>query len=94
MKKFKLWFYELFEQKAANSLKFIFMDTQRLIVESETEIEKWQALIENEKKFLGKLSRKSEQLARARAQRASDEVTQYKQDIELSKQLVEKYNND
>lgn len=94
MIKFKLWFYELFEQKAANSLKFIFMDTQRLIAESEREIEKWHLLIDNEKKFLQKLTQKAEQLARARAQRASDEVTQYKQDIEQAKQMVEKYQHD
>lgn len=91
MKKAKIWFYELFEQKAANSLKYLFMDTQRLIVESELEIEKWQALIENEKLFLSKLTAKAEEIARNRARRASDEVSQFKQDIEQAKQLVEKY---
>lgn len=91
MKKTKIWFYELFEQKAANRLKYLFMDTQRLIAESELEIEKWQALIENEKLFLSKLTVKAEDIARDRARRASDEVSQFKQDIEQAKQLVEKY---
>jgi molecular chaperone GrpE (heat shock protein) len=92
MRKTKIWFYELFEQKAANSLKFIFMDTQRLIAESEAEIDKWQALIENEKQFLAKLTVKAEDIARDRAQRASDEIAQYKQDIERARQMVDKYN--
>ena len=40
----KLWFVELFEQKVANQLKYIFMDTQRLLSESESEIAKAQAV--------------------------------------------------
>ena len=30
----KLWFVELFEQKVANQLKYVFMDTQRLSARS------------------------------------------------------------
>ena len=51
------WFFEVFEQKAANSLKMVFMDTQRLIAESENEIAKWEALIKNEREFLANLTR-------------------------------------
>lgn len=91
MKKAKVWFYGLFEQKVANSLKFMFMDTQRLINESESEILKWQALIDNEKQFLSKLTVKAEEIARERARVASDQVSQYKRDIERAKSLVEKY---
>jgi hypothetical protein len=92
MKKIRVWFYELFEQKVANSLKFMFMDTQRLINESENEILKWQALIDNEQRFLSKLTLKAEEIARERARVASDQVSQFKRDIEQAKVLVEKYN--
>lgn len=91
MKKVRVWFYELFEQKVANSLKFMFMDTQRLINESESEIFKWQALIDNEKQFLAKLTVKAEQIARERARVASEQVVQYKRDIERAQALVQKH---
>jgi hypothetical protein len=87
----KLWFFELFEQKAANQLKFMFMDTQRLINESENEIAKWQALIENEKKFLAKVTAKAQSMAVERAKLARDEANQRLKEIAAANQIAQKY---
>ena len=85
------WFYELFEQKAANSLKLMFMDTQRLINESENEIAKWQALIENEKQFLAKVSAKSREIAIERTKIAKDEVADRLKEFDKINQLANRY---
>ncbi len=87
----KLWFFELFEQKAANQLKYIFMDTQRLIAESESEILKWQALIENEKKFLAKVTAKAQSIALERAKLAKKEAEDRVRDIAVANQVAQKY---
>ena len=87
----KLWFYELFEQKAANSLKLMFMDTQRLITESEIEIAKWEALIDNEKKFLAKVASKSQWIAVERAKLARKETDERLKEIAITNQLVQRY---
>lgn len=87
----KLWFFELFEQKAANQLKYIFMDTQRLIAESESEILKWQALIENEKKFLTKVTAKAQSIALERAKLAKKEAEDRVRDIAVANQVAQKY---
>lgn len=87
----KLWFFELFEQKAANQLKYMFMDTQRLISESENEIIKWQALIENEKKFLSKLSAKAQTIALERAKLAKQESEERIREIARANQVAQRY---
>ena len=87
----KLWFYELFEQKAANQLKYIFMDTQRLIAESENEIAKWEALIENEKQFLAKVSAKARDISVERTKLAKDEVAERLKEFDKSNQLANRY---
>jgi hypothetical protein len=87
----KRWFFELFEQKAANSLKLMFMDTQRLINESESEIAKWEALIENEKKFLAKIAAKAQSMALERAKMAREESNERLKEIAKANQLAQKY---
>jgi hypothetical protein len=87
----KRWFFELFEQKAANSLKLMFMDTQRLISESESEIAKWEALIENEKKFLAKIAAKAQSMALERAKLAREESNERLKEIAKANQLAQKY---
>jgi hypothetical protein len=89
----KLWFVELFEQKVANQLKYVFMDTQRLISESENEIAKWQALIENEKKFISKVSAKAQAIAVERARLARKESEERIRDIAKANQAAQKYKN-
>jgi hypothetical protein len=89
----KLWFVELFEQKVANQLKYVFMDTQRLISESENEIAKWQALIENEKKFISKVSAKAQAIALERARLARKESEERIRDIAKANQAAQKYKN-
>lgn len=89
----KLWFFELFEQKAANRLKFMFMDTQRLINESENEIAKWQALIDNEKKFLAKVTARAQTMAVERAKLARQETDERLKEIAKANQLAQKYKN-
>lgn len=89
----KLWFFELFEQKAANRLKFMFMDTQRLINESENEIAKWQALIDNEKKFLAKVTARAQTMAVERAKLARQETEDRLKEIAKATQLAQKYKN-
>lgn len=89
----KLWFVELFEQKVANQLKYVFMDTQRLISESENEIAKWQALIENEKKFISKVSAKAQAIALERARLARKESEERIRDIAKANQAAQKYRN-
>ena len=81
------WFFELFEQKAANTLKLMFMDTQRLISESENEIAKWEALIKNEKEFLSKVVTKNQALAVERAKLARKEL----KEIAAATTLATKY---
>lgn len=87
----KLWFVELFEQKVANQLKYIFMDTQRLLSESESEIAKWQALIENEKKFMSKVAAKAQAVAVERAKLARKESEERIRDIAKANQAAQKY---
>lgn len=87
----KLWFFELFEQKAANQLKYMFMDTQRLISESENEIAKWQVLIENEKKFLSKLTAKAQTIALERAKLAKQESEERIKEIAKANQIAQRY---
>lgn len=87
----KLWFFELFEQKAANQLKYMFMDTQRLISESENEIIKWQALIDNEKKFLTKLTAKAQTIALERAKLAKQESEERIKEIAKANQIAQRY---
>ncbi len=87
----KLWFFELFEQKAANQLKYMFMDTQRLISESENEIAKWQVLIENEKKFLTKLTAKAQNIALERAKLAKQESEERIKEIAKANQIAQRY---
>ena len=85
------WFFELFEQKAANRLKLIFMDTQRLISESENEIAKWEALIENEKKFLVTLTTKARNISIERTRIAKDEVAERLKEFDQANQLVNRH---
>lgn len=85
------WFLELFEQKAANSLKLIFMDTQRLISESENEIAKWEALIKNEREFLAKVAAKNQALAVERAKLAKKEADERLREIAVANNLASKY---
>ena len=85
------WFFELFEQKAANKLKLIFMDTQRLISESENEIAKWEALIKNEKEFLAKVVSKNQSLAVERAKLARKEADERLKEIAAANNLANKY---
>jgi hypothetical protein len=85
------WFFELFEQKAANRLKLMFMDTQRLISESENEIAKWEALIENEKKFLGTLTAKARNISIERTRIAKDEVAERLKEFDQANQLVNRH---
>ena len=85
------WFFELFEQKAANKLKLMFMDTQRLISESENEIAKWEALIKNEKEFLAKVVTKNQALAVERAKLARKEADERIKEIALANNLASKY---
>jgi hypothetical protein len=87
----KLWFFELFEQKIANQLKLVFMDTQRLISESENEIAKWQALIENEKKFLTKVTAKAQTIAVERAKLAKQEADERIKEIAKANQAAQRY---
>lgn len=87
----KLWFFELFEQKIANQLKLVFMDTQRLISESENEIAKWQALIENEKKFLTKVTVKAQTIAVERAKLAKQEADERIREIAKANQAAQRY---
>ena len=86
----KLWFFELFEQKAANQLKYMFMDTQRLISESENEIAKWQVLIEK-KKFLTKLTAKAQNIALERAKLAKQESEERIKEIAKANQIAQRY---
>jgi hypothetical protein len=85
------WFFELFEQKAANRLKLMFMDTQRLISESENEIAKWEALIENEKKFLVTLTAKARNISIERTRIAKDEVAERLKEFDQANQLVNRH---
>ena len=85
------WFFELFEQKAANKLKLIFMDTQRLFSESENEIAKWEALIKNEKEFLAKVVSKNQSLAVERAKLARKEADERIKEIAIANNLASKY---
>ena len=85
------WFFELFEQKAANRLKLMFMDTQRLISESENEIAKWEALIENEKKFLVTLTAKARNMSIERTRIAKDEVAERLKEFDQANQLVNRH---
>jgi hypothetical protein len=85
------WFFELFEQKAANRLKLMFMDTQRLISESENEIAKWEALIENEKKFLVTLTAKARNISIERTRIAKDEVAERLKEFDQATQLVNRH---
>ena len=85
------WFFELFEQKAANTLKLMFMDTQRLISESENEIAKWEALIKNEKEFLSKVVTKNQALAIERAKLARKEADERLKEIAAATNLATKY---
>jgi hypothetical protein len=85
------WFFELFEQKAANRLKLMFMDTQRLISESENEIAKWEALIENEKKFLVTLTAKARNISIERTKIAKDEVAERLKEFDQATQLVNRH---
>ena len=85
------WFFELFEQKAANRLKLMFMDTQRLIFESENEIAKWEALIENEKKFLVTLTAKARNISIERTRIAKDEVAERLKEFDQATQLVNRH---
>ncbi len=85
------WFFELFEQKAANKLKLMFMDTQRLISESENEIAKWEALIKNEKEFLAKVVSKNQSLAIERAKLARKEADERIKEIAVANNLASKY---
>jgi hypothetical protein len=85
------WFFELFEQKAANTLKLMFMDTQRLISESENEIAKWEALIKNEKEFLSKVVAKNQALAIERAKLARKEADERLKEIAAATNLATKY---
>ena len=85
------WFFELFEQKAANTLKLMFMDTQRLISESENEIAKWEALIKNEKEFLSKVVAKNQALAIERAKLARKEADERIKEIAVANNLASKY---
>jgi hypothetical protein len=85
------WFFELFEQKAANRLKLMFMDTQRLIFESENEIAKWEALIENEKKFLVTLTTKARNISIERTRIAKDEVAERLKEFDQANQLVNRH---
>ena len=85
------WFFELFEQKAANKLKLMFMDTQRLISESENEIAKWEALIKNEKEFLSKVVAKNQALAVERAKLARKEADERIKEIAIANNLANKY---
>jgi hypothetical protein len=85
------WFFELFEQKAANSLKLMFMDTQRLISESENEIAKWEALIKNEREFLARVVSKNQALAIERAKKARKEADERLKEIAAATNLANKY---
>jgi hypothetical protein len=85
------WFFELFEQKAANSLKMMFMDTQRLISESENEIAKWEALIKNEREFLATLTAKARDISIERTKLAKDEVTERLKDFDKATQLMNRH---
>ena len=85
------WFFELFEQKAANTLKLMFMDTQRLISESENEIAKWEARIKNEKEFLSKVVAKNQALAIERAKLARKEADERLKEIAAATNLATKY---
>lgn len=67
------------------------MDTQRLIAESESEILKWQALIENEKKFLTKVTAKAQGIALERAKLAKKEAEDRVRDIAVANQVAQKY---
>jgi hypothetical protein len=85
------WFFELFEQKAANSLKMMFMDTQRLISESENEIAKWEALIKNEREFLAKLTAKARDISIERTKLAKDEVAERLKEFDKANQLANRF---
>jgi|LauGreDrversion4_2_1035121.scaffolds.fasta_scaffold739559_3 hypothetical protein len=85
------WFFELFEQKAANSLKMMFMDTQRLISESENEIAKWEALIKNEREFLSKLTAKARDISIERTKLAKDEVAERLKEFDRANQLANRF---
>jgi hypothetical protein len=85
------WFFELFEQKAANSLKMMFMDTQRLISESENEIAKWEALIKNEREFLTKLTAKARDISIERTKLAKDEVAERLKEFDRANQLANRF---
>ena len=87
------WFFELFEQKAANSLKMMFMDTQRLISESENEIAKWEALIKNEREFLAKLTSKARDISIERTKLAKDEVAERLKEFDRANQLANRFKN-
>jgi len=85
------WFFEVFEQKAANSLKMVFMDTQRLIAESENEIAKWEALIKNEREFLANLTTKARDISIERTKLAKDEVAERLKDFDKATQLMNRH---
>ena len=85
------WFFEIFEQKAANSLKMVFMDTQRLIAESENEIAKWEALIKNEREFLANLTTKARDISIERTKLAKDEVAERLKDFDKATQLMNRH---
>lgn len=87
------WFFELFEQKAANSLKMMFMDTQRLINESENEITKWEALIKNEREFLAKLTSRARDISIERTKLAKDEVAERLKEFDRANQLANRFKN-
>ena len=85
------WFFEVFEQKAANSLKMVFMDPQRLIAESENEIAKWEALIKNEREFLANLTTKARDISIERTKLAKDEVAERLKDFDKATQLMNRH---
>ena len=69
----------------------MFMDTQRLISESENEIAKWEALIENEKKFLVTLTAKARNISIERTRIAKDEVAERLKEFDQANQLVNRH---
>jgi hypothetical protein len=62
-----------------------------LISESENEIAKWQVLIENEKKFLTKLTAKAQNIALERAKLAKQESEERIKEIAKANQIAQRY---
>jgi hypothetical protein len=67
------------------------MDTRRLISESENEIAKWEALIENERKFLAKVTAKARNISIERTKLAKDEVAERLKEFDEANQLVNRH---